>query len=305
MSKPFDATLNSLIDAGPADWVALLAPRAGLAPGPAEVVDTDLSVTAQADKVFRLAGPPAALLHVELEANPRRGIPGDLLRYNVLVGHGHDTPVHSVLLLLRPKANAADLTGRHARPGADGRPVVEFRYAVVRVWKESVAGLLAGGPTTAPLALLTDEAAADLDAAFARFVARLRRPDVDGKLADDLLGSTYVLGGLRYADARLAALYRSVSMLLEDSTTYQAILRKGETQGETRGVARGRAEGHAEGERDAARRLVLLLAGKRFGPAAPAQEAAVREVTDPARLERLAERVLDAAGWDDLLASAD
>ena len=116
MAKPFDATLNSLIDTRPADWVAFLAPRLGLTPGPAEVLDTDLSVTAQADKVFRLTGPPAALIHLELEANPRRGIPADLLRYNVLVGHGHTDPVHTVMLLLCPKANATDLTGVFSGP---------------------------------------------------------------------------------------------------------------------------------------------------------------------------------------------
>ena len=32
MAKPFDATLNSLIDARPEDWVSFLAPRVGLAP---------------------------------------------------------------------------------------------------------------------------------------------------------------------------------------------------------------------------------------------------------------------------------
>ena len=116
MAKPFDATLNSLIDARPQDWVSFLAPRVGLVPGPAEVLDTDLSVTAQSDKVFRLTGPPAALIHLELEANPRRGIPGDLLRYNVLVGHGRDEPTHTVLLLLRPKANATDVTCPTSRP---------------------------------------------------------------------------------------------------------------------------------------------------------------------------------------------
>jgi hypothetical protein len=70
VTKPFDASLNALVEAGPADWVNFLAPKAGLAPGPAEVLDTDLSVTAQADKAFRLAGPSAAVLHVELEGNP-------------------------------------------------------------------------------------------------------------------------------------------------------------------------------------------------------------------------------------------
>src|SRR5205823_8178066 len=135
VAKPFDATLNSLIDAGYGDWVAFLAPRVGLVPGPAEMLDTDLSITVQADKVFRLTNPPAALIHLELEANPRLGIPADLLRYNVLVGHGREEPVYSVIVLLRPKANPSDLTGVFRRPN------LEFRDAVVRIWQESIDAL--------------------------------------------------------------------------------------------------------------------------------------------------------------------
>ena len=202
MAKPFDATLNSLIDARPEDWVAFLAPRLGLEPGPAEILDTDLSATLQADKVFRLLGPPAALIHLELEANPRLGIPADLMRYNVLIGHGRGEDVHTAILLLRPKANASDLTGHYRRAN------LEFRYQVIRIWQESVETLLAGGPTTAPLAMLTDEAADDLPGAFERFQSRLQQPDVGGKLAKELIGSTFVLCGMRHDPVKIADLYR-------------------------------------------------------------------------------------------------
>ena len=281
MAKPFDATLNSLIDARPEDWVSFLAPRLGLTPGPAEVLDTDLSATVQADKVFRLIGPPASLIQLELEANPRRGIPADLLRYNVLVGHGRDEPVYSVLLLLRPKANASDMTGVYRRPNH------EFRYTVVRLWQESVDSLLAGGPTTAPLAMLTDEAANDLPGAFARFTRRLQQPDVDGKLAEDLLGSTFVLCGMRHERKRLAELYRSLSMTLEDSTTYQWILEQGVAKGKTLEASR----------------LLLAQGRKKFG-SVPRAEATLQGITDSERLERIAERIFEATDWDDLLATS-
>jgi hypothetical protein len=42
---------------------------------------------------------------------------------------------------------------------------------------------------------------------------------------------------------------------------------------------------------------------KRFGPPTPAMEAGLRAVADLGRLERMAERILDATGWDDLLAT--
>jgi hypothetical protein len=275
VSKPYDASLNALIEAGPADWVNFLAPKAGLTPDPAEVLDTDLSVTAQADKAFRLAGPPAAILHVELEGNPRRGIPADLLRYNVLLGHGREEPVYSVIVLIRPKAVAADLTGVYSRPN------LEFRYAVVKVWEESVESLLAGGPATAPLALLTDESVADPAGAVERFHGRLHQPDVDATLAKEVWHKAYVLGGLRHAEKLLADLFARYNMILEESTTYQGILAKGRV--------------------DALRELVLTQARDRFGSDNAAAEAAIRAIQDPARLTRIGARLLHAAGWDDLL----
>lgn len=296
MPKPFDATLNTLIDAHAADWAGFLAARAGVPPGPAEALDTDLSATLQADRLFRVNGPAPAVVHLELESTGRLGIPTELLRYNVATHAVAGLPVHSVVVLLRPKANASDLTGTLDIPGADGRVYLSFRYTVVRVWQESVAGLLAAGPGLAPLALLTNEAAADLPGAFGRVREWLREPAVPGNVAEDLLGSMFVLCGLRYDRPRIETLYRELSMILEDSTTYQWILERGIAKGIAQGVAQGVAQGHQD--------IVLRLGTKRFGAAPAGVEAAVRGVADRDRLERMAERILDAAGWDDLLATA-
>src|SRR5688500_11131906 len=98
MAKAFDATLNSLIDDHVADWANFLAARAGVPPGPAVVLDTDLSTTLQADRLFRIDGPVPAVLHLELESTGRRGIPGELLRYNVAAWGVAGLPVHTVLV---------------------------------------------------------------------------------------------------------------------------------------------------------------------------------------------------------------
>jgi hypothetical protein len=284
MAKAFDATLNTLIDDHLADWAGFLAARCGVPPGPATPLDTDLSATLQADRLFRVDGPIPAVLHLELESTGRLGIPEELLRYNVAARAAvGGLPVHSVLMLLRPKANATDLTGTLELPGADGRPYLTFRHAVVRVWQETVADLLAAGPGLYPLALLTNEAAGDLRAGFVRFRDRLRSDEIPDNLERVLFEYTYVLCGLRYTAEQIDALYRDLSMTLEDSTTYQLL------------VNRGRAE--------EARGMILLIGGQRFGAAPEAVAAAVRGIADRDRLQRLAGRLLDATDWDDLLAT--
>lgn len=291
MAKPFDATLNSLIDEHIADWANFLAARCGVPPGPATVLDTDLSSTLQADRLFRIDGAAPAAIHLELESSGRLGIPEELLRYNVAARAVVGVPVHSVLVLLRPKATATDLTESLDVAGADGRPYLTFRYRVVRVWQESLEGLLAAGPGLAPLALLTNEAAADLSVAFDRFWEVLRRDALPDNVERSLVGSTFVLCGLRYQPTQVEALYRNLSMTLEDSTTYQMILNKGIKQGQARGEAMS------------LQKTVLSLGKHRFGAVPAGVEAAIRSIQDRDRLERIAERLLDAADWDDLLAT--
>jgi predicted transposase YdaD len=123
----------------------------------------------------------------------------------------------------------------------------------------------------------------------------LRADKVPDNVERVVLGSAFVLCGLRYSPDQIEKLYRDLSMTLEDSTTYQLIFNKGDKQGEARGLAQGRA---AE-----AQRLLLSLGGQRFGAAAPAVEALVRAITDPERLQRITDRLLAATSWDDLLAT--
>jgi hypothetical protein len=290
MAKQFDSTLNVLIDEHLSDWGAFLAAHCGVPPGPASALDTDLSATLQADRLFRIDGAVPAAIHLEMETSGRLGFPERLLRYNVAARGAVELPVHSVLVLLRPAANATDLTGELEVSGADGAVYLTFRYRVVRVWELPLAELLSS-LGTAPLALLTNEASADLPTAFARFRERLKADAVPSNVERSLIGSTFVLCGLRYKPDQVEALYRELSMTLEDSSTYQLLIKRGEKIGE----ARGRA---AE-----AQSLVLLLGGQRFGAPPAGTEDAVRAIGDRERLERIASRVLTATDWADLLAT--
>lgn len=75
-------------------------------------------------------------------------------------------------------------------------------------------------------------------------------------------------------------------MLMEESTTYQATLEEGRTKGLSQGL----------------RAAVLRLGKKKFGVPTAAISAELIAISDPSRLERLTEGVLDVETWEALLA---
>ncbi len=77
---------------------------------------------------------------------------------------------------------------------------------------------------------------------------------------------------------------------MKESVTYQAIIEEGE------------AQGIAKGEIMEARSLLLRLGRRRFGPAPAAVTHMLDGIQDLSRLEAIAERVVEASGWDDLIA---
>jgi predicted transposase YdaD len=288
MAGVFDATLKQLLHACASDWVRWLAPLVGLpATVTAEPLDADLStVQPTADKVFRLQPPGSGLLHIEPQSSWDGGFPERLLLYNVLLESRYGGPVHTAAMLLRREANSPGQTGTVVRQFADGREYLRFGYAVVRVWELSAAALMAGGLGAVPLALLTDDAEAQLPALVAQFAARVTREAPTADTANLLLSCGYILLGLRYDNAVARTLFHGVQKMRE-SSTYQAILE----------------EGRDEGRNEAAQLFVLRLGTKSFGPTAAAIEAAVRSINDFDRLKRMTDRLLDAkaTGWEDLL----
>ena len=288
MAKPFDATLNALIDLQPGDWADGFARIAGIPPGPSVELDTDLATTLQADKLFRIEGERPSLLHLELEANPRLGIPRDLMRYNTLIDHRHDLPVTSVLILLRPKAFASDQTGCHQRFNVNGQLIAEFHYRVEKVWERPVEYWLSAELGMRPLAVLTDEASRNLQRGVDALVDSIEGRDNAAEIKA-LLASAYVLCGLRYERDTITQAFGRLNMLLEESTTYQSILEEGKARGLSQGLSQG------------LRNTIIRIGSKRFGPPTESISCTLHGIEDATRLEILADRILDARSWDDLV----
>lgn len=80
---------------------------------------------------------------------------------------------------------------------------------------------------------------------------------------------------------------------IEESSVYQAILKKGIAEG----FARGRVEG--------VRQALIRLGSKKFGPPPEQAIAQIKGVKGLNRLWALIDRLLDVATWDELLGPSD
>lgn len=292
VAKPFDAATKQLVEMRPADWVAFLR----LPLGDAVLMETDLAtITTEADRVIRVeASPTPYLLHLEFQASYKEDLPERLLRYNVLLRYRHKLPVQSAVLLLRREADGPAMTGelRYGRPGAlvSDKPALWFHYDVIRVHQEPVEALLSGGVTTLPFALLAAAPETELPAIVRRMQTRIAA-EVNPADAAILWTTTFLLLGLRYTLDFAERLLQGVRGM-EESSTYQALLARGEAKGKAEGEARGRAE--------EARAIILRLGRKRLGEPSAEAQSALNSITAPQALEELAERLLEVENWDEL-----
>jgi hypothetical protein len=273
----FDATLKTMLEAGPADWPRLL----GCMAGRVTVIDADTStVSGAADKVLRVTGPTDWILHLEFQSSPDARKPGKLNVYNSVLEDRTELPVRTALILLRPAAYLRAYTGRYERawPGA-ARPYRRFEYEVVRVWEVPPERLMAGVGTL-PLAPIGAVAEADLPGVLREMKRRIPRK-LSRSAADEIWTSTYVLMGLRYEEPLIRGLLEEV-LGMEDSVTYQAIIRRGAVEELQKVLAR----------------LGELQFQK---PPTKKARTALKRIADLDTLERLTERVLTAESWEELL----
>jgi predicted transposase YdaD len=281
--KPFDATLKDLIEADPTSWARRFLPGGVRS---ATLVDADISsLTAAADKVIRAEtddGP--VILNIEAEGRHAADAPGRLLLYGVVLRHRHELPVHSVVLLLRREAHASGLTGvlEVQRPG-EAVPYLTFRYQVVRLWQEPMQPLLEGGLGTLPLAVLTDEAAADLRGTVRAVDERARGQTSPAGVGTMRTAMTLLLG-MRYDEEVIVSVMSELTSLMEESSGYKWIARREQLRG--------------------VQRFFLQQATNKLGPPDEATRARVEAITDMQRLDELGNRVLTANSWDELLGPA-
>ena len=285
MPGPVDDTLKYLTELSPQDWVQ----HGGWPAAPVGLIDADIAtVTGATDKVICVQGPPDWLLAVDFQSgHDTAALLPRMLLYNAALGKRHALHVRSLAVLLHRGADSPQLTGLYER-GFAGEPAdVMLRYRVVRVWQVPPEQWLAGGLGVLPLAPSGAVAEADLPSVIGHMKARLEREATRSEAAE-LWSATYVLMGMRYHDALIETLLEGV-IAMEESVTYQKIIRKG--------MAKGKAEGKAE----EARRILFLLGREQLGEPSAEVRVLVESVGDVSRLEDLTLSLKKASSWHQLL----
>ena len=212
MAMTFDATLKDMGRDSPQGFLAAFDEPPSVS---VKLLNVDLStVTTAADLILGLGEPLEEIIHLEFQSSAAAWKHADVLMYNtILFAHKH-VPVHSIVILLRPVAAHANLTGVIRYAARPGRGSINFTYEVVRLWERPAEELLAADLGVVPLAMLgrlpENVSLEDGLSVLARRVVERITTEAPPERAKKLLTDALLLTGLRVRrDLALKDLSRS------------------------------------------------------------------------------------------------
>lgn len=258
-----DTLLKYLADLHPDHFAAWLLGQPIDQLAPVEVLKGKLSTEPiRADFVAIVRG-AGTILHAEFQyATPPTDAPPIELRmldYWVRLYRQYRLPIEQVLVLVKPTRSPSRGVFRVGR--------TRHMFRVVRLWEEDPAPLLADDGLL-PLATLAR--ATDRRELLSAVATRVRRIEPSARRSE-ISAVAQLLAGLVSPWEVIQAMFGED--ILEHSTVYQEIIRRGEARGRAEGEARGRAEGEArgraqgeaQGQRQGAEALLLGVLESRFG----------------------------------------
>lgn len=282
MALRFDATLKEAVQVDPAGYAA----RFGLPTGkPTQMLNVDLSaISAATDAAIGVGDPLEEIADFNFQSGPDPKLPDRVLLYNSVFRYRNSVPVRSIVVLLCPRADHPNLTGLLTYGEANHR--LEFRYEVVRLWKEPFEFLLTGSLGLVPLAVLgqlpTDREAEEVAHEIIRRIEERLLRELPRDKAVILMQAAAILTGLRFEDEGLDRIFEGVG-LMSETTTFDWFTRIGEIR--------------------QLHKTLLRLGRERFGAPDAATEAALTVIKDSDRLDRMTVAVLTATNWKDLLST--
>lgn len=233
-----------------------------------QLLDRELSTAPlHADSVVLLPeGNTSEILHLEFQTRPDAAIAERMLDYWIRLHRRFHQPIRQAVIHLKPTrsrlARVEELAIDHTR----------HRFSSLRLWEQDPAPLLADPGLLLRQVQQRLQAIADPDQ---------RR----------LTGSgCQLLAGLTFPPD---VIQRLLAMsILEDSSVYQLIKRKGLEEGRVQGLVEGRVEGLDQGRRQEALDLLGRQLLRRCGPLNTHQDAAIAALPLET-LEQLGEALLD------------
>ena len=287
MAQPFDVTLKEMLSHDARDFGAVF----HLPALPGKVLNVDLStLTAATDIALGFGEPLSEIVDINFQSGPDSGVPSRCHLYSAALNFRYGVPIRTILVLLRSKANLAAIDGKFSyQSGASG---VDFRYEVVRLWKQSPDPFLTGGLSLLPLATLCRMPEEKPLEESLREVIR----EIDRRLASEceyaravrLMNAAFILTGLRVEKVILGSLFDGVTIMHKTSAYDQMI---------DEGIAIGKKEGAIQ----SLLRTLLKFGIQKFGQPDSATKEALMAIDDAERLDRFVDAFQTASSWQDLL----
>ena len=224
------------------------------------------------------------LLHLEFQTKADPHIPFRMLDYWVRGRRRFpDKRIRQVVIYL--KETSSDLVFQNKFE--EGTTHHEFE--AIRLWEQPLSHFLEFTGML-PFAILVNERNKER---LLRNIAQKIDAIPDQKTRQTIGAATYVLAGLVLDENIIKQILRRD--IMEESVTYQAILR----EGELKGLKRGREEGEIQGRKQALLTIILRLLTRKFGNLPPKLHTRIARLQIP-RLESLAEAILDFESVADL-----
>jgi predicted transposase YdaD len=272
MPMEFDAVSKYLLDTGPGEWLALSGRKTS---APLTHVVSDLStVTANADKFFRVEEHPPWLVNFEPFSSRDKTAPQRVCLYSILGLAKLELPVLTVVNLLSKRADGPEWKKSFSAklPGEE-RPYLHFEFSVLRIWEVSPEILLEGGIATLALAPISKIGKNEVSGLMREIFARVEA-EIPPEERRNYLAAMSTLMGLRYPADFVAKLFKDFSEMRESSVV-QLWLNE------------GREEGREEGLENGQRRSLLTVLEAQFGEIPDDLVQQVAGITDIDQLDLL------------------
>ncbi|NJL89504.1 MAG: Rpn family recombination-promoting nuclease/putative transposase [Coleofasciculaceae cyanobacterium SM2_1_6] len=237
----YDNSRKRLAETFPADFASWLLgePMPFTALQPSELSSEPI----RADSLIFLES-SAIILHLEFQTSPDENMPLRMLDYWVRIRRRFPTrEIHQTVIYLKP--TNSDLVFQNSFTSTE----TNHKFQIIRMWEQlpqslqQYQGLL-------PFVTLCQT---DNPEELLRQVAQQIEGIDDKKVQADLITAAYVISGLTLKEEIVKRILRQE--IMQESSTYQGILRDGKAAG----LAEGLAEGLARGKAETARQIALNM----------------------------------------------